>query len=37
VAEIHRSGVRVIDRQGNSADRPVRESELTADAAEKGQ
>ena len=37
VAEIHRSSVRVIDRQGNSADRPVRESELTADAAEKGQ
>jgi glucosamine--fructose-6-phosphate aminotransferase (isomerizing) len=37
VAEIRRSGVRVIDREGNSADRPVRESELTADAAEKGQ
>jgi glucosamine--fructose-6-phosphate aminotransferase (isomerizing) len=37
VAEIRRSGVRVIDRDGNSADRPIRESELTADAAEKGQ
>jgi glutamine---fructose-6-phosphate transaminase (isomerizing) len=37
VAEIRRSGVRVIDRDGNNADRPVRESELTADAAEKGQ
>src|SRR5580658_10152169 len=31
VAEIRRSSVRVIDRHGNSADRPVRESELTAD------
>jgi glutamine---fructose-6-phosphate transaminase (isomerizing) len=37
VAEIRRSGVRVIDRDGNSADRPLRESELSADAAEKGQ
>jgi glucosamine--fructose-6-phosphate aminotransferase (isomerizing) len=37
VAEIRRSGVRVIDRDGNSAERPVRESELSADAAEKGQ
>ncbi len=37
VAEIRRSGVRVIDREGNSADRPVRETELSADAAEKGQ
>jgi glucosamine--fructose-6-phosphate aminotransferase (isomerizing) len=37
VAEVRRSGARVIDREGNSADRPVRESELTADAAEKGQ
>src|SRR6202050_3266822 len=36
VAEIHRHGVRVIDRDGNSADRPIKESELTADAAEKG-
>src|SRR5579863_280568 len=37
VAEIRRSGVRVIDREGNSVDRGVRESELSADAAEKGQ
>jgi glucosamine--fructose-6-phosphate aminotransferase (isomerizing) len=37
VAELRRSGVRVIDRDGNSADRPVKESELSADAAEKGQ
>ncbi len=37
VAEIRRSGVRVIDREGNSADRPIKESELSADAAEKGQ
>ena len=27
----------IIDRDGNSAERPVRESELSADAAEKGQ
>jgi glucosamine--fructose-6-phosphate aminotransferase (isomerizing) len=27
----------VLDREGNTADRPVMESELTADAAEKGQ
>jgi len=37
VAEIRRGGVRVIDREGNNAERPVRESELSADAAEKGQ
>ena len=37
VAEVRRRSVRVIDREGNSAERPVRESELTADAAEKGQ
>ena len=37
VAEVLRTGVRVIDREGNNADRPVMESELTADAAEKGQ
>src|SRR6202051_225185 len=36
VAEIQRSGVRVIDREGNSTDRPIKESELSADAAEKG-
>jgi glucosamine--fructose-6-phosphate aminotransferase (isomerizing) len=37
IAEVLRTGVRVIDREGNNADRPVMESELTADAAEKGQ
>jgi len=36
VAEIRRKAVRVIDREGNAAERPVRESELSADAAEKG-
>jgi glucosamine--fructose-6-phosphate aminotransferase (isomerizing) len=36
VAELRRGGVRVIDREGNSADRPVHESELATDAAEKG-
>jgi glucosamine--fructose-6-phosphate aminotransferase (isomerizing) len=36
VAEIRREGIRVIDREGNTADRPVKESELSADAAEKG-
>jgi glucosamine--fructose-6-phosphate aminotransferase (isomerizing) len=36
VAEIRRDGVRVIDRDGNGAERPVKESELSADAAEKG-
>jgi glucosamine--fructose-6-phosphate aminotransferase (isomerizing) len=36
VAEIRRRAVRVIDRDGNIAERPVRESELSADAAEKG-
>ncbi len=37
VAEIRRSSVRVIDRHGVSVERPVLESELSADAAEKGQ
>ncbi len=37
VAEIRRTSVRVIDRQGNSVDRVARESELSVDAAEKGQ
>jgi glutamine---fructose-6-phosphate transaminase (isomerizing) len=36
VAEIRRSGVRVLDHGGNTAERPVRESELTAESAEKG-
>ena len=29
--------MRIIDREGNSAERPARDSELSADAAEKGQ
>jgi glucosamine--fructose-6-phosphate aminotransferase (isomerizing) len=37
VAEIHRSHVRVVDRFGKATHRPARESELSADAAEKGQ
>jgi glucosamine--fructose-6-phosphate aminotransferase (isomerizing) len=36
VAEIHRSHVRVVDRLGKATHRPARESELSADAAEKG-
>ncbi len=37
VAEIRRGEVRVVDREGRPASRPVRLSELSADAAEKGQ
>jgi glutamine---fructose-6-phosphate transaminase (isomerizing) len=37
VAEISRAAVRVIDRDGTQAERPAHESELSADAAEKGQ
>ncbi|HEX4375666.1 MAG TPA: glutamine--fructose-6-phosphate transaminase (isomerizing) [Steroidobacteraceae bacterium] len=36
LAEVRRSGVRVIDREGNTIERPIKESELSADAAEKG-
>jgi glutamine---fructose-6-phosphate transaminase (isomerizing) len=36
VAEVRRDSVRVLNRDGESAERPVRESELSADAAEKG-
>ena len=36
VAEIAIHGVRILDGEGNSAQRPVRESALSADAAEKG-
>src|SRR5579863_9694226 len=36
VAEVRRQTVRVIDRDGNSVERPVRESELSATAAERG-
>src|SRR5271154_1298721 len=37
VADITRERVRIIDRDGNSAERIVKDSELSADAAEKGQ
>jgi glutamine---fructose-6-phosphate transaminase (isomerizing) len=36
VAEIRRKSIRIIDSQGNTVERPIRESELSADAAEKG-
>src|SRR5260221_11339323 len=36
VAEVTRSSVYIIDREGNPAERPARDSELSADAAEKG-
>ncbi len=37
VGEIRRRSVRIIDREGNQAQRAVKESELSADAAEKGE
>ena len=37
VAEIRRTSIRIMDKEGNTVDRPVRQSELSADAAEKGQ
>ena len=37
VADVHRSSIKVLDRDGNSVERAVRDSELSADAAEKGQ
>ena len=37
VADVRRGSVRILDREGASVDRPVRESELTAESAEKGQ
>ncbi len=37
VAEIHRSYIRVVDRSGKVTHRPIKESELSADAAEKGE
>ena len=36
VAVVERQAVTVFDRHGNTVDRPVKESELTADAAERG-
>ena len=37
VADIRRTSIKVLDKNGNTAERPIRESELSADAAEKGQ
>ena len=37
VAEIRRKSVRILDRNGNTVQRPVHESELSADSAEKGE
>jgi glutamine---fructose-6-phosphate transaminase (isomerizing) len=37
VAEVTRTSVRIIDREGNHAERPARDSDQSADAAEKGQ
>src|SRR5882724_1121451 len=36
VAEVRRQSVRIIDKDGNTVERPVRESELSAEAAERG-
>jgi len=36
VAEVTRSSVHIVDREGNPAERAARDSELSADAAEKG-
>jgi glutamine---fructose-6-phosphate transaminase (isomerizing) len=37
VAEIRRTSIKVLDKNGDAVERPVRESELSADAAERGQ
>jgi glucosamine--fructose-6-phosphate aminotransferase (isomerizing) len=37
VAEVSRFGVHVIDHEGKTVERPVRESEMSSEAAEKGQ
>jgi len=37
VAEIRRGGLRIVDNEGNNAQRATRESALSADAAEKGE
>jgi glucosamine--fructose-6-phosphate aminotransferase (isomerizing) len=37
VAEVGLTSVRIIDREGNLVERPAHESDLSADAAEKGQ
>jgi glucosamine--fructose-6-phosphate aminotransferase (isomerizing) len=37
VADVHRDSIKILDKNGDKAERPIRESELSADAAEKGQ
>ena len=37
VAAIHRRSVSIVDARGRSVERPIRESELSADAVEKGE
>jgi glucosamine--fructose-6-phosphate aminotransferase (isomerizing) len=37
VADIHRTSYKVLNKNGDTVERPIRESELSADAAEKGQ
>jgi glucosamine--fructose-6-phosphate aminotransferase (isomerizing) len=37
IAEIRRTSVRILDGEGNAVERAVKESELSAEAAEKGQ
>jgi glucosamine--fructose-6-phosphate aminotransferase (isomerizing) len=36
VAEVRRSSIRILDIHGNTVERPIRESELAADATQKG-
>jgi glucosamine--fructose-6-phosphate aminotransferase (isomerizing) len=36
IAEVRRNGVRILDAEGNGVERPLRVSELSAEAAEKG-
>ena len=36
VAEIHKGSTRIVDKDGKTVNRPVKESQLSADAAEKG-
>jgi glutamine---fructose-6-phosphate transaminase (isomerizing) len=37
IAEVRRNGYRILNREGNAANRQARDSDLSADAAEKGQ
>ena len=37
VAAIHRKSIRIVDGEGREVERPIRESELSADAVEKGE